>query len=170
MPLCLSWGWGTICLSWYILFIMYMKYTGRVSYNICGAVQTENVQPPVQKSKKTDFSFLSKSFFGYVMVFIICNLMLHSLTYGMLTGCIQTSQAPWALSHDLAFRECMPASKPPCPTPWTPPGVAIVYMGRYSQGGREAVRGDNTCEPRLQGSRTCFTIPVDFTYKTQIQR
>lgn len=141
MPICLSWRGqgGAICLSWYILFIMYMKYTGRVGYNTCGAVQTKNV-PLGQKNKKTDISFLSQSFLGYVMVFIISYLMLHSLTYRILTGCMHTSQAPWVLSHEW-HSECMPISEPPRPMPWTLPGMATVCMGKEFPGRQGGSKG-----------------------------
>lgn len=157
--------WVTICLSWYILFIKYMKYTGRISYNICGAVLPENVEPPIQKSRKTEFSFLLKSFLVVPWVFIICYLMLHSLNYGLFIGCMQTSQAPWALSHDLAFRELYAYFQASLPHALDPSrGGNNLYGEGFP---REAVRGETHVS---QGSRTYFTIPMDFTYKTQIQR
>lgn len=52
------------CFSWYVLFIMSMNYTGRVGYIMCAAVQTENVGPLGQNSRKT--AFLSFTVFFYI--------------------------------------------------------------------------------------------------------
>lgn len=37
-------------------------------------------------------------------------------------------------------------------------------------GGKGAVAGSTTCEPRLQVPSKCSVVPTDFTYKTQLRR
>lgn len=149
------------CFSWYVLFIMSMNYTGRVGYIMRGAVQTENVEPLGQKSRKT--AFLSFTVFFYIchgVHYLLLNAAFPNLwdihkAYADFTG-------TWALSCDLALRECMSASNPPCPMFWTPSGVAIVYMmGK----GRPREPGSQGCKALEHLPLSHWTSRIKYKFK-----
>lgn len=137
------------------------------------SVQSENVEPLLQKQKMA-FSFLMFSlflplclFFRFTIVFFICYLTSASLDMEILAG---WAQAP-ADTEGLTLRSQHALHQYPGPH-----RIAKQRHGsgdwKPTPGGGEATGGKTMPELRLQAPAPCVCsiIPLEVTYKKQIER